>query len=121
MEVENEKRERVNFAVTKKQLQKKHNVREEDILRFMRLVQSLADQGFSNEWEERWNFIGALFFSGTVVTTIGKCSYIVLAIGISVFAVTGLPTVMFVCDEQKANNGQLIVYMYASGSMMRQR
>lgn len=72
LEIENEKRERENLVLTRTQLQFKYNVSDKDIREFMKLVQTIADQGFSDEWVERWNFIGALFFSGTVVTTIGK-------------------------------------------------
>lgn len=72
LEIENEKEEREKLILTKARLQKKYNVSEEDIKKFMRLVQMTADQGFSNEWVDRWDFVGALFFSGTVVTTIGK-------------------------------------------------
>jgi hypothetical protein len=72
LELENEERERRMLLNSRKDLQKKYNVTEEDLKRFIKLVQAIADQGFSNEWVDRWNFIGALFFSGTVVTTIGK-------------------------------------------------
>jgi hypothetical protein len=72
LELENETRERRILLNSRRDLQKKYNVSEEDLRKFIKLVQAIADQGFSNEWVERWNFIGALFFSGTVVTTIGK-------------------------------------------------
>lgn len=72
LEIDNEKEEREKLILTKVRLQEKYNVSEEDIEKFMRLVQMNADQGFSSEWVDRWDFVGALFFSGTVVTTIGK-------------------------------------------------
>lgn len=71
MELENEARERRILLNSRKDLQEKYNVTEEDLQRFIKLIQAIADQGFSDEWVDRWNFIGALFFSGTVVTTIG--------------------------------------------------
>lgn len=76
LEVENERNERLNLNSRKTRLQEKYNVSDEDIKEFMKLVQTIADQGFSDEWVDRWNFIGALFFSGTVVTTIGKSTCI---------------------------------------------
>jgi potassium channel subfamily K protein len=72
LELENEARERRILLNSRKDLQEKYNVTEEDLQRFIKLIQAIADQGFSDEWVDRWNFIGALFFSGTVVTTIGK-------------------------------------------------
>lgn len=72
LELENETRERRLLLNSRKDLQRKYNVTEEDLKRFIKLIQAIADQGFSDEWIDRWNFIGALFFSGTVVTTIGK-------------------------------------------------
>ena len=75
LELENETRERQTLLNSRRDLQKKYNVTEEDLKRFIKLVQAIADQGFSDEWVDRWNFIGALFFSGTVVTTIGESQY----------------------------------------------
>lgn len=72
LELEKEKQERLILLDSRRGLQEKYNVTEEDLKLFIKLVQAIADQGFSNEWVDRWNFIGALFFSGTVVTTIGQ-------------------------------------------------
>ena len=72
LELENETQERRILLKSRRDLQRKYNVTEEDLKLFIKLVQAIADQGFSNEWVDRWNFIGALFFSGTVVTTIGQ-------------------------------------------------
>lgn len=72
LEIENEKRERQLLLNSRDDLQRRYNVSNEDLRRFVQLVQAIADQGFSDEWVNRWNFIGALFFSGTVVTTIGE-------------------------------------------------
>ncbi|XP_046851009.1 potassium channel subfamily K member 4-like [Xenia sp. Carnegie-2017] len=71
LEIENETRERQLLLNSRDDLQRRYNVSNEDLRRFVQLVQAIADQGFSDEWVNRWNFIGALFFSGTVVTTIG--------------------------------------------------
>lgn len=75
LELEHASRERRVLLKSRRELQNKYNVTEEDLKRFVKLIQAIADQGFSDEWVDRWNFIGALFFSGTVVTTIGKCHY----------------------------------------------
>ena len=72
LELEKEKQERSILLDSRRGLQEKYNVTEEDLKLFIKLVQAIADQGFSDEWVDRWNFIGALFFSGTVVTTIGQ-------------------------------------------------
>ena len=59
LEIDNEKEEREKLILTKVRLQEKYNVSEEDIEKFMRLVQMNADQGFSSEWVDRnllsWN------------------------------------------------------------------
>ena len=72
LEAKNEMQERSSMVEVKKQLQSKYNISDMDLEEFLRRVEKIVDHGFSKHWVKRWNLLGSLFFSGTVVTTIGK-------------------------------------------------
>lgn len=72
LESENETAERRKLHCQIEWLKMKLNVTQEEMNNFVKVVEKAADFGYSNGWVERWSFTGSLFFSGTIITTIGK-------------------------------------------------
>lgn len=50
----------------------KHNISHEEMKEFVAIITEAESWGYTSGWLEKWSFTGSLFFSGTVITTIGK-------------------------------------------------
>lgn len=72
LESENETKERLKTNLWIERIQRKFNISQEEMDSFVKSLQKAADLGYSKDWVERWSFTGSLFFSGTIITTIGK-------------------------------------------------
>ena len=50
----------------------KYNISDQEMREFVKIVTEAEHWGYTSGWVEKWSFTGALFFAGTVVTTIGE-------------------------------------------------
>lgn len=50
----------------------KYNISHQEMKEFVEIISEAESWGFTSGWLEKWSFIGSLFFSGTVITTIGE-------------------------------------------------
>lgn len=76
LESENETVERLQAQEDIERMRRKFNVSVEEMQEFVEIIGRAASFGFLSDWVEKWSYIGSLFFSGTVITTIG--AYILL-------------------------------------------
>lgn len=72
LESENETIERLKAQEDIEIMRRKFNVSVLEMQEFVDIIQRAASYGFLSNWVEKWSYTGSLFFSGTVITTIGK-------------------------------------------------
>ncbi|KAL9982734.1 hypothetical protein ACROYT_G004819 [Oculina patagonica] len=49
----------------------KYNISHDEMKEFVAIITEAESWGYTSGWLEKWSFTGSLFFSGTVITTIG--------------------------------------------------
>ena len=67
-----ERREVHHFDEVQQQMKEKYNISEDDLSQLFVEISRAIDEGYFDIGYDRWSFAGSLFFTGTVVTTIGK-------------------------------------------------
>lgn len=72
LESNNELIERRKAQRDIEEMKGKFNVSDEEMRRFVTVIERAARYGFLSNWVEKWSYTGSLFFSGTVITTIGR-------------------------------------------------
>ena len=72
LESQNEVEERQKTELQIKRIRRKFNISKEEMDNFVKILAKASDLGYSRGWVERWSFTGSLFFSGTIITTIGE-------------------------------------------------
>jgi hypothetical protein len=72
LESENEAKERREAQKDIEHMRFKFNISVKEMQEFVKVIERAASFGFTDSWVEKWSYTGSLFFSGTVITTIGK-------------------------------------------------
>ena len=72
LESKNEEIERKQAQRDVERMRAKFNVSYEEMRSFVEVIERASSYGFLSNWVEKWSYTGSLFFSGTVITTIGK-------------------------------------------------
>jgi len=67
-----EKKEKLHFDQVRQTITSKYNISEHDMAEFFVEINKAIEEGYFDVEYDRWSFAGSVFFSGTVVTTIGK-------------------------------------------------
>ena len=67
-----ERREKHHFELVRQNLKEKYNISEKDMENLFMEISKAVDEGYFDVNYDRWSFAGSLFFTGTVVTTIGE-------------------------------------------------
>jgi len=67
-----ERREKHHFELVRQNLKEKYNISEKEMANLFMEISKAVDEGYFDVNYDRWSFAGSLFFTGTVVTTIGK-------------------------------------------------
>lgn len=61
-----------HFDKIQQQMKEKYNISDAEMNHLFEEISKAIDDGYFDVGYDRWSFAGSLFFSGTVVTTIGK-------------------------------------------------
>lgn len=61
-----------HFDKVQQQMKEKYNISDAEMNHLFEEISKAIDDGYFDVGYDRWSFAGSLFFSGTVVTTIGK-------------------------------------------------
>ena len=61
-----------HFDKVQQQMREKYNISDAEMNHLFEEISKAIDDGYFDVGYDRWSFAGSLFFSGTVVTTIGK-------------------------------------------------
>ena len=69
-----EKDEKLRYIAVKEQLVRKYRITDTDFDLLVDEIEKAVDGGYLKADYDRWNFVGSLLFTSTVVTTIGKFS-----------------------------------------------
>lgn len=67
-----ERREKHHFDIVRQNFKEKYNISEKEMARLFMEISKAVDEGYFDVNYDRWSFAGSLFFTGTVVTTIGE-------------------------------------------------
>ena len=70
-----EKGNKRRFESIKEQFVYKYRITNSDFKLLVEEIEKAVDGGYLNADYDRWNFIGSLLFTSTVVTTIGRYSF----------------------------------------------
>ena len=65
-------KERQRFEDVKYYMKTSYGINESELNRFIYEVKEALEEGFYDVEYDRWGFMGSLFFTATVITTIGK-------------------------------------------------
>ena len=66
-------RERQRFEDVKYHMKSNYGINESELERFIYEVKEALEDGMYDVDYDRWGFMGSLFFTATVITTIGRC------------------------------------------------
>lgn len=75
-----EHREIHHFDKVQKNMKEKYNISDEEMSNFFTEISKAIDDGYFDVAYDRWSFAGSLFFTGTVVTTIGEYKFVILSL-----------------------------------------
>ena len=93
-----ERKEKDRFDVVQRNMKAKYNISELDMQNFYVEISKAIDEGYFDINFDRWSFTGSLFFTGTVVTTIGKAFTGLLRVPLSL---TPYPAVLYSYSDPK--------------------
>lgn len=65
-----------HFDKVQQQMREKYNISDAEMNHLFEEISKAIDDGYFDVGYDRWSFAGSLFFSGTVVTTIGKRNWV---------------------------------------------
>ena len=65
-----------HFDKIQQQMKEKYNISDAEMNHLFEEISKAIDDGYFDVGYDRWSFAGSLFFSGTVVTTIGKRNWV---------------------------------------------
>ena len=72
-------KERQRFENAKYYMKTNYGINESELNRFIFEVKEALEEGLNDVDYDRWGFVGSLFFTATVITTIGKCVAVIFS------------------------------------------
>lgn len=97
-----ERKEKDRFDVVQRSMKDKYNISDLDMQNFYVEISKAIDEGYFDVNFDRWSFTGSLFFTGTVVTTIGKAFTALSCVLLSLTSLSS--TSLFLFPPEKRRN-----------------
>ena len=72
LECDNERTSKLKAKQAIASMIKKYNISKKEMETFGEMITEAEIWGYTKGWIEKWSYTGSLFFSATVITTIGK-------------------------------------------------